>query len=285
MSNLKLGFIGLGEMGKPMAENLIKNHFSLTVCGHRNKGPVQELKSQGAEVAGTPRELSECSDVIIIMVRDIPQTNEVIFGEGSWPGKGIWQGNKPVSNIILSSTLQPVYCREAAKKLKEKDILLLDSPVSGGRSGAEAGTLTFMVGGDKRAFNKCLPIFEAMGKDIHYLGKSGLGQAVKLINNYMMIVTAYGTSEAITMGLKAGLNLDTMLEIIKASSGNSTVIENWDSLAKHHQEYKCLTPGGKSIFIKDIEMAIDFADEMGVKAQFGKLVLKSDESYLFPVGT
>jgi 3-hydroxyisobutyrate dehydrogenase-like beta-hydroxyacid dehydrogenase len=283
MENLKIGFIGLGEMGKPMAENLIKNHFHLTVCGHRRKGPVQELKSRGAEVARTPRELSESSDVIVIMIRDIPQANEVLFGEGFWKGKGIWQGSQSASKIILSSTLQPGYCRQAAKKLKEKGLTLLDSPVSGGRSGAEAGTLTFMVGGEKRVFDKCLPVFEAMGDKIYYLGKSGLGQAIKLINNYMMIVTAHGTSESITMGLKAGLKLDTMLEIIKVSSGNSAVIEHWDLLAKHQKEYKCITPDDKSIFSKDIKMALDFADEMGVKAQFGELVLKSGESSLFPV--
>jgi 3-hydroxyisobutyrate dehydrogenase-like beta-hydroxyacid dehydrogenase len=282
MNNIKVGFIGLGEMGKPMARNLIKNGYKLTLCGHIRKGPIEELKSLGAIVADSPEELAEANDVIVVMVRNIPQTEEVMLGEGVWKGKGIWQGAKEGSIIVLCSTLKPSYCRRLAEEGKKKGVFVLDGPVSGGFPQADAGTLTFMVGGDKEAFDRCRPIFEAMGKIIYYLGGPGTGQAMKLVNNYMMVVTAYGTSEAILMGLKAGLGLEQMLEIIKVSSGNSAVIGRWNVLAEHQREYG-VKAGEKSIFNKDVGLAVEFADEMGVKSDFGKLVLQSDESILFPI--
>ena len=282
MKNLRIGFIGLGEMGKPMAKNLLKNRFELTTCGHIRKGPVEELRSLGATVAHSPKEVAESSDVIIVMVRDIPQTDEVVLGEGFWKGRGIWQGIQSDSTLVLCSTLLPSYCQKLAEKGKESRIFVLDSPVSGGYLKAEAGTLTFMVGGDREAFNECRPIFDAMGKIIYYLGGPGMGQVIKLVNNYMMIVTSYGASEGIIMGLKAGLGLEQILKIIKVSSGNSAVIEQWNLMAKHQKEYGDNKPGTMSLFSKDIALAVDFAKEIGVKADFGRLVLESDESYLFP---
>lgn len=204
------------------------------------------------------------------------------MGEGFWEKRGLWQGIKAGSIIILCSTLKPDYCRKLADKAREKGVSVVDGPVSGGYPRAEAGTLTFMVGGDKEAFARCMPVFKGMGKDIYYLGGPGTGQAMKLINNYMMVVTAYGASEAIAMGLKAGLGLEQMLDIIKVSSGNSAVIDSWKILARHHQTFSESNTGNRSIFNKDISLAIDFAREIGIEADFGKLVLNSDESILFP---
>ena len=282
MSNFKIGFIGLGEMGKPMAKNLIRYRFNVAVCGHNRREPVEELKCLGASEAKSPKEVAEFSDFIVVMVRDIPQTNEVVLGEGFWQKRGIWQGIHAGLTIVICSTLKPDYCQKLAEKAKNKGSFVVDSPVSGGFPQAEAGTLTFMVGGDKEDFKRCLPIFKAMGKNIYYIGGPGMGQALKLINNYMMVVTAYGTSEAIAMGLKAGLGLEQMLEIIKVSSGNSGVIDRWNILAKHQQEFNEKTSGEKSIFNKDVTLAIEFATEMGLKTDFGKLILESDESSLFP---
>jgi 3-hydroxyisobutyrate dehydrogenase-like beta-hydroxyacid dehydrogenase len=282
MENMRIGFIGLGEMGKPMAKNLLRNGFKVIVCGHFRREPIEELKSLKAIEVKSPLEAAGSAEIIIVMVRDIAQTDEVVLGEGFWEERGIWQGIKAGSTIILCSTLKPDYCRKLADKAKGKGIIVMDSPVSGGYPQAEAGTLTFMVGGDKEAFNRCQPVFKGMGKNIYYLGGSGKGQAMKLINNYMMVVTAYGASEAIAMGLKAGLGLEQMLEIIKVSSGNSAVIDRWNILAKHQQEFSENNSGRESIFKKDIALAIDFASEIGVETDFGKLVLKSDESTLFP---
>jgi 2-hydroxy-3-oxopropionate reductase len=282
MEDVRIGFIGLGEMGKPMVKNLLKNHFKVTICGHSRREPIEELKCLKAVEVKSPLEVAESSELIIVMVRDIAQTDEVFLGKGIWEKKGIWQGIKAGSIVILCSTLKPDYCWKLSDKAREKRVFVIDSPVSGGYPQAEEGTLTFMVGGDREAFERCQPVFKAMGNNIHYLGGPGKGQAMKLINNYMMVVTAYGTSEAIALGLKAGLGLEQMLDIIRVSSGKSGVIERWNILAEHHQKFDEKSPGKKSIFMKDMEFAVDFARETGIKTDFGELVLKSDESNLFP---
>jgi 2-hydroxy-3-oxopropionate reductase len=284
MENTKIGFIGLGEMGTPMAANLLKNNFQVTLCGHKRRNHIEELKSLHAVEVSSPREVAESADVIIVMVRDIPQTDEVVLGEGGWNNKGILQGIKAGSTIILCSTLEPNYCRKLADKAKGKGAFLLDCPVSGGFPSAQTGTLTFMVGGDKAAFERCLPVLKGMGKSIYYLGESGMGQAMKLINNYMMVVTAYGSSEAVAMGLKFGLGLEQMLEVIRGSSGNSAVLDRWKILAQHQKDFDDSQYGKLSIFKKDTALAVDFANEIGLKADFGKLALISPESALFPTG-
>jgi 2-hydroxy-3-oxopropionate reductase len=284
MENPKIGFIGLGEMGTPMAANLLKNSFQVTLCGHHRRDQIDELKSLHAVEVGSPREVAESADVIVIMVRDIPQTDEVVLGKGCWKNQGVLQGVKSGSIILLCSTLEPNYCRKLADIAKKQSVFILDCPVSGGFPSAKEGTLTFMVGGDKQAFERCKSVIKGMGKSIYYLGESGLGQAMKLINNYMMVVTAFATSEAISMGLKFGLGFEQMLEVIKVSSGNSAVIDRWMILARHRKDFDDTQPGQLSIFKKDTALAVDFAKEIGTEADFGKLVLASDESILFPTG-
>jgi 3-hydroxyisobutyrate dehydrogenase-like beta-hydroxyacid dehydrogenase len=281
MQSLKIGFIGLGEMGRPMALNLLKKGFEVTTCSHLKKEAAMEIEHFGGKIACFPEEVANVSEVIIIMVRDTRQTDEVVYGQGFWEGKGVWQGLKPGSVMVISSTISPGYCRNLAEAGKGRGIEVLDAPVSGGHPAATAGTLTFMIGGQRKAFDTCHPVFEAMGRNIHYLGGSGSGLALKLINNYMMIVNAFGTSEAILLGLKCGLNLRQMLEIIRKSSGNSTIIENWDMLAAHQQESARHEAFVDSIFYKDVSLAVDFAAEMGVKVDLGKLILGLDDSRLF----
>ena len=282
MSDTRIGFIGLGEMGKPMAKNLLKNGFDVTVCGHKRKEPVEELGSLGASVAATPKEAAESSEVTIIMVRDIPQTDEIFFGKGFWKGSGVWQGINSGSTVIVCSTLSPGYCQKLEEKGREKNIFVLDSPVSGGSPMAEKGTLTFMVGGNREVFDRYMSIIRAMGKTIFYLGGSGMGQVIKLVNNYMMVITSHGSSEAIRIGLKAGLDMERMMEIIRVSSGNSAVIQNWDMLANEWRERRENEPGSLSLFHKDMMLGVDFAEELGVKVDFGRLVIDSDDSSLFP---
>jgi 3-hydroxyisobutyrate dehydrogenase-like beta-hydroxyacid dehydrogenase len=277
---MKVGFIGLGEMGKPMAKNLLKHGFPLATCAHIKKQAVEELKRLGAEVMDHPSDVAATSDVVITMVRDIPQTDEVIYGRGAWEGKGALQGIRKGSTIIICSTLLPGYCQRVAADCRSLQVSVLDAPVSGGTPIAESGGLTFLVGGDTETFTRCRPVLEAMGKNIFHLGGSGAGQAMKLINNYMMLVNAFGTSEAISAGLRAGLDLRRMLEIIGKSSGNSTVIQNWDMLAASRKSYQ--KAGGKSIFRKDLELAIAFFEELGHKSELGSMALKMDESQLFP---
>jgi 3-hydroxyisobutyrate dehydrogenase-like beta-hydroxyacid dehydrogenase len=281
MHNLKIGFIGLGEMGRPMALNLLKKGFEVITCSHIRKDALADIEDLGGKITGSPEEVASASEVIITMVRDTQQTDEVVYGKGFWNGKGVWRGIKSGSTIIIGSTINPAYCRNLAAAGKIKGVEVLDAPVSGGYLAAKAGTLTFMIGGQRKAFNTCGAVFDAMGRNIYYLGGSGSGMALKLINNYMMIVNAFGTSEAILLGLKAGLNLRQMLEIIHKSSGNSTIIENWDILAAHQRENAQREIFTDSLFFKDLLLAVDFAGQMGVNVDLGNLILKLDDSRLF----
>jgi 3-hydroxyisobutyrate dehydrogenase-like beta-hydroxyacid dehydrogenase len=281
MNELKIGFIGLGEMGRPMALNLIHKGFEVITCSHLRKDAITEIEHLGGKIAGSPEEVANASDVIISMVRDTVQTDEVIYGKGFWNNRGVWQGLKPESVIIIGSTISPSYCQKLAAAGKEKGVEVLDSPVSGGKSAAVAGTLTFMVGGQRKAFDRCRGVFEAMGRNTYYLGGPGSGMALKLINNYIMVINAFGTSEAIRLGLKVGLNLKQMLEIIQKSSGNSTIIENWDMLAAHQKESIQRETFTDSIFYKDISLAVDFALENRLDVDLGNIILTLDGNRLF----
>lgn len=279
---VKVGFVGLGEMGKPMAANLVKKGFPLATCGHVSKGPVEELKSLGAAVLGSPCEVAEASDVIITMVRNPQQTSEVVRGEGSWQGRGVWQGVRRESVLMLCSTLEPGFCQALATAGKEKGVAVLDAPVSGGRARSEAGTLAFMVGGEKSAFERCRPVFGAMGTEIFYIGGAGMGQALKLVNNYMRAVTAFGTSEAIALGLKAGLDLPTMLNVIRVSTGNSSIVERYESMATAEKERARKAPGAPPLYKTDVALAIELAGRLGAEATLGKFILEMDPTHLFP---
>jgi len=228
----KIGFVGLGEMGKPMAKNLVKKGFSLTVYDVRTE-PVEELKALGATRAKSLRELAEVSNRIIMMVRDVPQTEEVIFGKD-----GVWEGLKEGSTIIITSTLDPFFCRSLEAKAKEKNVGVLDACVSGAKMGAEAGTLTIISGGKEDTFKECLPVLEAMGTKIHYMGGVGAGQITKLANNLMMHVNIAGATEALALTIKGGIEPDRFLDVVKKSTGNSWVIENWDLMLEKKRDLR-----------------------------------------------
>ncbi|MDO8473222.1 MAG: NAD(P)-dependent oxidoreductase, partial [Dehalococcoidia bacterium] len=239
VQQITVGFVGLGQMGKPMAKNLVSKGFRVTVSGHIRKEPVEELRTLGATVADSPKELAEGSDVIVVMVRDTAQTEEAVRGKGRyWQGKGIWQGIKKGATLIICSTVESAYCQQLAEEALGKGVAILDAPISGGPPGAKSGTLTFMVGGRKEVFERCEPIFRAMGSRIFYVGDSGMGQVVKAVNNYMAIANCFAASEAINLGLKAGLRLDSILEVTRNSSGSSWIVDKWDQFMLLKGDYE-----------------------------------------------
>lgn len=274
----KIGFVGLGYMGKPMATNLVKKGFQVAVYDIR-KELVSDLVAIGAEAAGSLKEIGEQSDVIITMVRDNLQTDEVLFGQN-----GVWEGIRNGSVLIMGSTLDPLYCRNVQQKVKEKDIHVLDAPVSGDKAAsaaaAEAGILTFIVGGEKAVFDACHSIFEAMGSNVFYMGGVGAGEAMKLVNNTITVCTTALASEAISVGLKAGIELKNMLEVIKESSGSSFVIEHWDFLGIVIRE----RPGQIQIGYKDLNLAIKFGNGVGKLMPIAALVSQMDGSEWCPDG-
>ncbi len=179
----RIGLIGLGIMGKPMARNLLKAGYPLTVYS-RGRSAVEALLADGAAGARSSQEVAERSDVVITMVTDTPDVRQVILGEHS-----VLTGMQVGGIIIDMSTISPSVTREIAEVVKAKGVHFLDAPVSGGEGGAMAGTLSIMVGGEAEVFTTCLPIFQAMGKNIIHVGGTGTGQLTKLCNQIAVAVT------------------------------------------------------------------------------------------------
>ena len=277
MEPKKVSFIGLGEMGAFMAKNLVKKGFELTVYDVAEK-PVNELQVLGARNAPTCKEAAETSEVTIIMVRDDSQIDQVVCGEN-----GVWEGVKAGSIIIICSTVDPLHCQRIASKGEEKGVTVLDAPVSGGWIGAESGTLTFMVGGNKEAFEKCRPVFEAMGKNLFYLGGSGMGEVCKLVNNFLMAINLATLSEGLGLAHKAGLDSETFINVVKVSSGNSWYAQNW-GLAKEHVSDYCQGKKGALWFAysKDMELVLKLAKDVGQLVPLGGLFSQLDPFRFFP---
>jgi len=218
--NQRIGFIGLGIMGKPMARNLLKAGYELTVYS-RGRQAVELLMTDGAKGASSPQEVGERSDVVITIVTDTPDVQQVILGIN-----GILKGIPAGGTIIDMSTISPSATQAIAEAASEKSVHFLDAPVSGGEGGAIAGTLSIMVGGEEEVFNSCLPIFQAMGKNIVYVGGAGAGQFTKLCNQVAVAVTNLAMSEALIFAAKAGINLTKMHQAISGGAAGSWQLSN-----------------------------------------------------------
>jgi 3-hydroxyisobutyrate dehydrogenase len=216
VSSIKVGFIGLGNMGIRMAKSLLREGFSLTVYDLKQE-PVDEMKALGAAGASSSREVAEASDVIISMVWDVPETEEVIFGKD-----GVWQGISKGKTIIISSSISPEYCRKLYARAKEREVRVIDCGVTGRDPLNDNRPMTLMIGGDEDVVKQCWPIFQALGKYIFYLGGIGAGQAYKLVNN--MTGRHLGSAineclvEGLNFGLKAGLDLQKMIEVMSVGA-------------------------------------------------------------------
>ena len=216
----RIGFVGLGIMGKPMARNLLKAGYALTVYSRRRE-TVEALIAEGAQGAYSPREVGERSTVVITMVTDTPDVQQVVLGSD-----GLLSSLPSGGTIIDMSTISPTATREIAVATQTKGIHFLDAPVSGGEGGAIAGTLSIMVGGEASTFNSCLPILQAMGKNIIHVGPSGSGQLVKLCNQIAVAVTNLAMSEALIFAAKAGVNLEHMHQAISGGAAGSWQLSN-----------------------------------------------------------
>jgi 3-hydroxyisobutyrate dehydrogenase-like beta-hydroxyacid dehydrogenase len=272
-----VSFIGLGVMGARMARNLIKKGFSLTVYDVMEK-PVQELKALGARSTDTCKEAARVNDVTIAMVRDDAQIEDVIYGES-----GVFEGAKKGSIFIICSTIDPLHCQRIAAEGKERGIRLLDAPVSGAKPGAETGTLTIMVGGDKEAFKECRSIFEAMGKNIYYLGSAGMGETCKLVNNFLHILNLSVLAEGLALARRVGLEPENLLDVVKVSSGNSWAVENWDLIQELVTEYCEGKKGPLWLGMqKDMALVLKMAKDVGQLVPIAGLVSQLDAFRFFP---
>jgi 3-hydroxyisobutyrate dehydrogenase len=215
-----IGFIGLGIMGKPMARNLIKAGFEVVVY-NRTAANAEQMVSEGAQKADSPRQVAEASSIIITIVSDTPDVESVILGE-----KGVIEGIKSGSVVIDMSTISPQATQKITACLKEKGAHMLDAPVSGGEEGAINGTLSIMVGGNTKIFERCQPVLKAMGKSITHVGSHGIGQTVKLMNQILVAGTLNAVTEALVFGQKSGVNLEKAIEAVKGGAAASWQLSN-----------------------------------------------------------
>lgn len=219
MPELKVGFIGLGKMGQPMARNIIKGGFPLAVA-NRSQQAVQSLAGEGATPARSPADVAAQADVICLCLPVPATVEEVTLGP-----RGVIESIRPGSIVLDFSTIGPSTCRSVAKALAERGAGYLDAPVSGGTTGAEAGTLTVMVGGDKGQYERALPLLQRVGKKIVYAGPVGAGAVVKLMNQLLVGINLAGAAEAMVLGVKAGVDAQLLYETIASATGNSLQLQ------------------------------------------------------------
>ncbi len=216
----RIGFIGLGLMGKPMAANIMQRGYRVTVF-NRSKRAVDELVVKGAKPASSPKQVAVESDIVIDMVTDAPDVQEVILGKS-----GILEGSHESLIVIDMSTNSPDVATAISSALKNNRVEFLDAPVTGGDKGAREATLTIMVGGKKAVFEKCLPIFQCMGKEIVYMGESGSGQATKLCNQVAVSLHTLATCESLLLGKATGLKPDALLKVLTSGAASSWNLAN-----------------------------------------------------------
>jgi 3-hydroxyisobutyrate dehydrogenase len=216
----KIGFIGLGAMGKPMAQNLLKASYQLTIFDI-NPRPVAELGAWGAEKRETPAQVAKDAEVVITMLPADEEVKAVILGE-----EGVLSGAKAGLVIIDMSSIAPHTSMLIAAEANKKGVKFLDAPVSGGTVGAEKATLTIMVGGEKELLEAHRDILQTLGKTIYHVGGVGMGETVKMVNQMLVGINMAGIAEALVMGTKLGVAPEVLYQIIRASSGNSFLIDH-----------------------------------------------------------
>jgi len=253
MGEFRVGFIGLGIMGQPMALNLLRAGYPLTVY-NRTPGRAGSLVAGGAREASSPAEVAKNSDIVIIMVTDSPDVTEVISGQG-----GVLEGMRPGSVVIDMSTISPTVTRHLAEAIGARKGEMLDAPVSGGDSGAKAGSLAIMVGGKKQVFEKCLPVFRAMGKSITHVGGHGMGQTVKLCNQILVSVNNLAVCEAVQFARRSGVDPRVMIEATQGGAAGSWQLINLGAKMAGRD----FSPGFMiDLQQKDLKLALEAVREM-----------------------
>ena len=216
---INVGFIGLGIMGRPMARNLIQAGHRLIVLD-RNPEPVAELAALGAEPAASPASVAEHAEVVITMLPDSPDVEAVVFD-----AQGVLMGLRPGALYIDMSTVSPMLAERITAAGAAQGAAVLDAPVSGGQVGAEKATLSIMVGGEESAFQRALPLLGALGKNIVHCGGPGAGQIVKACNQILVALTIQGVAEALTLGMKAGVDPGKIVQVLGAGLARCGILE------------------------------------------------------------
>lgn len=251
----RVGFIGLGIMGKPMAKNLIKSGFALVVH-NRSRAAVDELLTHGASAAASPQEIAAAADIIITMLPNSPDVELVALGPN-----GIKEGARRGQLFIDMSTINPIVSRKIAKELESAGVAMVDAPVSGGEKGAIDAVLSIMAGGEPQDFERALPIFNALGKTITHMGPLGAGGFTKLANQIIVAINLTAIGEALVFGAKAGVDPQKMIRALAGGLAGSKCLDQ--------KSEKILTgdfaPGFKiDLHFKDLNLIHDAAQAVGV---------------------
>ncbi|RPJ42618.1 MAG: 2-hydroxy-3-oxopropionate reductase [Deltaproteobacteria bacterium] len=251
----KLGFIGLGIMGKPMAGHLVKAGYEVSVYD-LNLAPIQELSSRGASACKSSKEVAQKSEIIFIIVQDTPDVEAVLFGKD-----GLVEGLKPNSIVVDMSSISPIATKEFAKKLAGMKVKMLDAPVSGGQVGAENATLSIMVGGEEEVFEKIKPYFQLMGKNIVHVGGNGDGQTCKVANQIVVALNIEAVAEALLFASKAGADPVKVRAALMGGFAHSRILE----LHGEKMLNRTFNPGFRiRLHQKDLNLALQSARSMGV---------------------
>ncbi|MDQ3183316.1 MAG: NAD(P)-binding domain-containing protein, partial [Actinomycetota bacterium] len=251
----RIGFVGLGIMGGPMAKNLMEADYEL-VLYNRTKEKAEEIAGDGATVADSPREVAENSDIIITMLPDSPQVEVILAGEG-----GVLEGLGEGSLVVDMSTISPVVTKVLAEKVEERGASMLDAPVSGGDVGAQQGELSIMVGGSEEDFERARPLFDVMGRAATHVGPVGAGQVVKACNQIVVALTIEAVSEALVLGSKAGVKPEKVVEALSGGLAGSAVMEAKKEKFFDHD----FDPGFRvELHHKDLGIALAAGREYGV---------------------
>ncbi|MBK9713737.1 MAG: NAD(P)-dependent oxidoreductase [Kouleothrix sp.] len=251
----RVGFIGLGIMGRGMSRNLLKAGFPLTVW-NRTASRADELVAEGAAAAASPAEVAARSDIIIICVSDTPDVEQVVLGE-----RGVIEGAAAGALVVDMSTISPQATQAIAAKLGERGVRMLDAPMSGGSEGAARGTLSIMVGGDAADVERATPVFEAMGKTITHVGGSGAGQTVKLVNQILVVGNMLAAAEALLFAQAGGVDVQKALAAVVGGAAGSWMLSNRGPqvLARDWR------PGFTiDLQQKDVRLVLSAADQLGV---------------------
>jgi 2-hydroxy-3-oxopropionate reductase len=254
----RVGFIGLGNMGKPIAINLVKAGFDVMVYDLR-PAPMQELAALGAKCARSANEIGNHAEVIELVVVDDAQVEAVTIEEG-----GVLATAKPGTIIAIHSTVHPRTVRNIAALAEAKGITVIDAEVSGGERGAYAKTLCYMVGGDKRAFEKCRPLFATSGANIFHLGELGAGAITKLAHNLIVYVNMLAASEGMKLAQTAGVDIAAMEQVVHAGAAQSRVADHWSQQRILGARYTTGPQGLMQLIHKDLRLALELGHDLGL---------------------
>lgn len=254
---MKIGFIGLGHMGNPMCRNLLKHGHALKVFDVV-AGSAKKLAGQGCESVPSAADCARGVDVVITMLPSSPHVRAAYLSDD-----GILQGAKAGTRLIDSSTIDPLTAREVAAAAKAKRCTMVDAPVSGGVAGAEAGTLTFMVGGEARDFEACKPVLQLMGKNVVHCGATGNGQVAKICNNLMLAIEMIATAEGTTLAARLGMDPKVFASIVNTSSGrcwSSDTYNPYPGVLENVPAARGYAGGfGTDLMLKDLTLVTDAA--------------------------